>query len=53
MYRTKIIKGDTIQEYEDNLNIFYKENKDIEIINIYNTIRSFDDYMAIITYKIN
>lgn len=52
MYKTKIIKGDTDKEYEDNLNIFYKENKDIEIINIQHKIRRIDDFIGFITYKI-
>ena len=51
MIKTKIILGETLKQYEIALNEFYMTNKTIEIIDIYHTIRSFDDYIAIITYK--
>lgn len=51
MYKAKIIKGDTDKEYEQNLNKFFSENKDIEVINIQHKIRRIDDFIGFVTYK--
>ena len=58
MYKTVVIKGDEltsknpyVSSYITNLNNFYKQNPNIEIINIKHLVTSMADYTAIITYK--
>lgn len=58
MYKTAIIRGDVltsknpdVSSYITNLNNFYKQNPNIEIINIKHLVTSKADYTAIITYK--
>ena len=51
MYKTIIIEGERPNIYQENLNKFYKENKNIKVVHIEHIIRNHDDYMAIITYK--
>ena len=49
--RVKIITGDNVQQYERNLNKFFEENRNIEVIDIRHMIRRIDDYIGFITYK--
>lgn len=49
MHKTKIIEGNTPKDYEDNLNVFFEKNKDIEIIDIKHFYKNFD-FLGIITY---
>ena len=51
MYKTVTVSGETLKRYVDNLNKFYAENKNFEIIDIKHLITNYDDYTAIITVK--
>lgn len=59
MYKTVVIQGEVltsknpnVSSYITKLNNFYKQNPNIEIIDIKHLVTSMADYTAIITFRL-